>query len=235
MRITPEQFAPTTAKGFLVVDGVNGAGKTTLLNAISQQLEDLGLPFLRTREPGPKTELGEAVRKLLLDARETVTPIAELFLFGADRAEHVQKIILPAIAAGTVVLADRYYYSTFAFQGKGRGLPVSLVETVNRSAVSQTYPDLAILLDLPPEIGLQRTKSRESGKGDAAERDSFEEEEIAFHERLREGFLEKADSCSEPVLVIDATRSPEEIFSEISPLIERFALALQNNNTSAAG
>jgi dTMP kinase len=220
MKIKPGDFSPTQPRGFIVVDGANGAGKTTLLNSISALLDDAGARHIRTREPGPSTELGRVVRKLLLDCDDDpITPISELFLFGADRAEHVQKIILPATQDGVVVLSDRYYYSTFAFQGKGRGLDGALVNTVNEAAIAGVRPDIAIFLDLPPEIGLARTKKREKEMGESAERDAFEEEELSFHQRLREGFLELAETCPEPVLVIDATQTPEAIFSSVAPLI----------------
>jgi len=199
-------------KGFLAVDGVNGAGKSTLIERLAAHLEERALPFVMTREPGG-TPLGSVLRPVLLESR--LSPLAELFLFAADRAEHVAARIRPALAARRLVVTDRYYYSTAAFQGYGRRLPLDRVERINSLAVDGCYPDALILLDLDAAEGLRRTRGREL----SGERDCIENEELAFHHRLREGFLDLARRCAEPCLVIDAGQSREAIWQSALPLI----------------
>jgi dTMP kinase len=212
-----------SCKGFLVVEGVNGAGKSTLVSQIANFLgeEGEGKAVVTTFEPGA-TPLGAHLRRLLLDGEEDgVAPLAELFLFAADRANHVQQKILPALESSKLVISDRYYYSTAAFQGYGRGLDLAVVNTINQLAIGGLLPDLVLLLDLDPELGLIRNQARGANQG----RDSFEEEEIAFHKRLREGFLEIARVCKEPVVVLDAACSSGEIWERVKPLCRRWVQA----------
>ncbi len=203
--------------GFIAVDGVNGAGKSTLIARIVEELTARGLPLETTREPGG-TELGVKLRRLLLESTGTA-PLAELFLFAADRAQHVAARIRPALEAGRLVITDRFYYSTEAFQGYGRGLPLGAVQEINRLAVDGCLPDLLILLDLDPEKGLQRAGKRPA----SGEQDSFEKEELAFHVRLRNGFLELARHCAEPCLIVDASRDEAAVWSRVRPLIQKWS------------
>jgi dTMP kinase len=213
----------TKPAGFIVLEGVNGAGKSTLQNSIAEYIEQAGRACLKTFEPGA-TELGKALRRLLLERpHESKTPLTEVFLFAADRAEHVAGRIRPALQAGQLVISDRYFYSTLAFQGYGRGLDVEMLERINRIAIDGTTPDLVILMDLDPEEGLRRTRSRQDA---SAGIDKFEDEELAFHRRLRDGFLRCAKGLPESFLVVDAAQSQAEIFRRIRPALDSLLTAL---------
>jgi len=216
MIVSPESIAFTAPLGFLVLEGVNGAGKTTLQSSIIDHLSAAGRQTVRTREPG-STKLGEQIRAILLSGAERPCPRSELLLFAADRAEHVEKTIRPALAAGSFVISDRYLYSTTAFQGYGRELDLGMVETINRTAIDGLEPDFVILLDLDAAEGLRRSAKR----GDAAE-DAFEAEALAFHERLRRGFLKIAAESKTPFVVLDATATPGQIFAQLREPLNRW-------------
>jgi dTMP kinase len=205
MIIDPSTFTlPRATQLFVVFEGINGCGKSTLLGNVSRALEAAHHQVITTREPGG-TPLGIEIRSLLLDWKgEKKSPLAELLLFAADRAEHREKLIQPALSKGKTVLCDRYLYSTIAFQGYGRGLSREWIDTANSLATQGLVPDLAILMDLDPREGLQRTKSRTSSG-----RDAFEEEEVAFHHRIRDGFLEMAQILPVPFLILNGADSKE--------------------------
>lgn len=191
---------------FVVFEGINGCGKTTLYRSISARVRQARYPVCDTREPGG-TPLGVELRKLLLEwTGEKKSDRAELLLFAADRAEHVDKVIRPALAEGKWVLCDRFLYSTVTFQGHGRGIRRDWIDRANELAVQDTYPDLVVLLDLDPAEALERVAAR-TGNG----KDAFEDEELSFHARIRDGFLECADVSAVPFLVLDATKTPDEL------------------------
>ena len=215
----PSNFRFLDPCGFLAIDGVNGAGKSTLIRAIIRRAKDFEAPLETTREPGG-TELGLDLRRMVLESKD-LAPLTELFLFAADRAHHVASHIRPALAGGRLVVTDRYYYSTTAFQGYGRRLPLDQVESINRLAINGCLPDVLILLDLDPKEGLKRTRMRIGSAG----KDVFEEEELAFHVRLREGFLELARRCEEPCLVVDASKSESEVWTQVVPLVDNWIRA----------
>ena len=202
-------FKLSLAPSFIAFEGINGCGKTTLHKLLSAKLQESGNMVCDTREPGG-TPLGQELRKLLLDWQgEPKSHRAELLMFAADRAEHVDKVIRPHLAKGSWVLTDRFIYSTITFQGHGRGIDRTLIDEANKLAVQGTLPQLVILLDLSPEEAFKRIASRNSHA-----RDSFEDEELAFHKRIREGFLECARESEVPFLVLDATKTPEELCAE---------------------
>jgi dTMP kinase len=202
-------FKLSLAPSFIAFEGINGCGKTTLHKLLSAKLQESGKMVCNTREPGG-TPLGQELRKLLLDWQgEPKSHRAELLMFAADRAEHVDKVIRPHLAKGSWVLTDRFIYSTITFQGHGRGIDRALIDEANKLAVQGTLPQLVILLDLSPEEAFKRIASRNSQA-----RDSFEDEELAFHKRIREGFLECARESEVPFLVLDATKTPEELCAE---------------------
>lgn len=214
------------ARGFLVLEGVNGAGKTTLQEKLGAHIAPRR-KVVKTREPGA-TRLGQSLRAMLLEGSAgEISDLAELFLFAANRAEHVSKLIRPALDRGEVVLCDRFLYSTLAFQGHGRGLDLSAASSVNEIAIAGLRPDLVLLLDLDAREGLVR-----SGRREDADKDSFEKEDLQFHERIRQGFLEVARSRPEPFLILDASKGPDEIFAAALPAIERWIGAVTG---SAAG
>jgi dTMP kinase len=210
MRVHPDLFKLQKLPAFIVLEGINGCGKTTLHRNLSAHLTTLNLMHTNTREPGG-TALGLELRRLTLEwSQERKSDIAELLLFAADRAEHVEKVINPALNSGISVLCDRYLYSTISFQGYGRGLDRSLIDAANSLATKRAkQPDLVVLLDLDPKVALARIAAR-SGNG----RDRFEDEELDFHARIRQGFIECADSSDVPFLMLDANASPERLLAE---------------------
>lgn len=222
MLVTLDTFAPENPQGFIVIDGVNGAGKSTVIAAVDEHLKKLGYPIVKTHEPGG-TPLGKELRRLLLNSPDIERhSTAELLLFGADRSEHVDAVIRPALARGEIVLCDRYLYSSVAFQGYGRGLDLDLIDQVNEIAIKGMLPDLVLLLDIDAEEGLRRTRSRAAG---APATDAFELETIEFHNRIRNGFLTLARERTESFLVIDAAESVDRVkqkaLAAVDLLVER--------------
>jgi len=215
--------AENSASRFIVVDGVNGAGKSTFIKNIQAFLAQHNVTALFTREPGG-TALGLELRRLLLEnSGDSRDPLTEAFLFAGDRCEHVSSLVRPNLTKGISVISDRYYYSSVAFQGAGRQLGTDLILSINKIAIQDILPDLVFLLDLPVEIGLERTRSRNLAND--SDKDSFEYEELAFHQRLRDGFLELSARLPEPFVIVDAKVSPEEIFEQAkSHLVKLFSL-----------
>lgn len=204
--LAPNDFKLPRKPSFIAFEGINGCGKTTLHELLAHELQKAGISVCNTREPGG-TPLGQELRKLLLDWRgDKKSSRAELLLFAADRAEHVDKVIRPNLAKGSWVLTDRFIYSTITFQGHGRGVAREWIDQANALAIQGTLPDLVILLDLSPQEAAKRIAKRNSSA-----RDAFEDEEMAFHTRIREGFLECAKESNVPFLVLDATKSPSEL------------------------
>ncbi len=171
-------------RGFLITfEGPEGSGKTTQLRLLAPWLEQQGYPVLTTREPGG-TVIGEAIRAILHDpAHREMSSRAEILLYSASRAQIVDELIRPALDAGTIVLCDRYYDSTYAYQGYGRGLDLDLLRTITEFATQHLTPDLTLFLDIAPEIGLQRR--RMSGP-----LNRLDQEALEFHQRVRAGYLE---------------------------------------------
>jgi dTMP kinase len=206
--IVPNDFALRSSPALIAFEGINGCGKTTLHKLVSEDLRRAGHSVRDTREPGG-TPLGLEIRKLLLEWHgEKKSARSELLLFAADRAEHVDKVIRPSLASGSWVLCDRFIYSTIAFQGHGRGIDRKLINQAVDLAIQGTLPDLVILLDLPAQEAARRIAARNS-----SDRDAFEEENLAFHGRIREGFLDCAGETSTPFLVLDATKTPEQLLA----------------------
>ncbi|MEN9845313.1 MAG: hypothetical protein RIS36_460 [Pseudomonadota bacterium] len=207
--LVSSNFFLTRSPAFIAFEGINGCGKTTLHKLLSAKLTSKGYSVCDTREPGG-TPLGGEIRRLLLDWKgEKKCSQAELLLFAADRAEHIDKVIRPNLERGTWVLTDRFIYSTITFQGHGRGISRDLIDQANELAIQGRVPDLVILLDLSPGEALTRIASRNSSA-----RDAFEDEEIAFHSRIRDGFLECAKESPVPFLVLDATKTPDQLCAE---------------------
>ena len=204
-------MAPPPGRGlFITLEGGEGSGKSTLAGALASRLEERGYGVCLTREPGG-TELGLAVRRLL-EGDRAPAPLAELLLFTADRAQHVHEVIAPALAAGKVVVCDRFSDSTLAYQGFGRGLDIGLIRRLNDEATGGLKPDLTLLLDLSPEAGL----TREGAQVDVTGREPEE-----FHQRVREGFLALAREEPERLVLIDAALVPEEVTKQAMAAVER--------------
>lgn len=191
---------------FIAFEGGEGCGKSTQSKLLLERLKRQNIPVILTHEPGG-TVLGDEVRKLLKKQRDfPISPQAELFLFSAARAQLVDEVIYPALQEGKVVICDRFAYSTLVYQGYGRGVDLAVIKLINNIATRGLNPDLAILLDIAPEQGLARKRSQ---------KDRFESEELAFHQRVREGYLKLAASDSDHWLVIDASL-PEGTIAELA-------------------
>lgn len=201
-------------RGLLITfEGIDGSGKTTQAALLDRELSLRGLSLVRTREPGG-TRLGEELRKMLLASSAIPSEAAELFLYMADRAQHVAEVIRPAVDSGLIVISDRYVDSTVAFQAYGRGLPLGLIEEMNRLATGGLLPDLTILLDLDVELARERLRSR-----DAAHATRFEREPPEFHLRVRAGYLELARRNPERIRIVDASGSAEETHAKVMAIV----------------
>lgn len=197
----------SSAEGtFVTFEGGEGAGKSTQLAAIAGRARAAGLRVVTCREPGG-TALGERLRDALLGLAAPPDAVAELLVFAAARAQLVAEVIRPALAAGSLVLCDRFADSTFAYQQHGRGLDGRLVETVNTAATGGLTPALTVLLDLDPSAG--------RGRGAAGGSDYLEREAAAFHERVRVGYLARAAAEPERWLVLDGARPAAELSAAI--------------------
>jgi dTMP kinase len=205
---------------FITFEGGEGCGKSTQARLLLNNLEHRNIPAVLTHEPGG-TPLGNRIRSILKVKRDfNISPRAELFLFAACRAQLIREVILPALDAGRNVICDRFSGSTLAYQGYGRGLGLELIESINSAATSGLKPDFIFLLDLQPEAGL----GRKHNTGD----DRFEAEHIAFHRRVRDGYLELARRDPGRWFVLEAQQSVEKlgktILDHVWPILNKDAL-----------
>lgn len=190
---------------FITFEGADGCGKTTQLDLAAKFLNESGYSVQTTREPGA-LELGKQLREILLHHKGIVSPNCEMFLFLADRAQHIDTFIKPNIENGEIVLCDRHTDSTVAYQGYGRGNDIEQIKFLNNIATSGLKPDLTLVFDVPVEIAQQRV-----GK----QKDRMESSGIEFHRKVREGYLEIAKSEPQRIKVIDADRTIDEIFADV--------------------
>lgn len=201
-------------------EGLDGAGKSTQMGMLEHWLEELHVPFIHTREPGGTT-LGKEIRQLLLNRPElAIVALAEAFLFQADRAQHFATLVIPALQEGNVVLTDRCFDASIAYQGYARGLDIALIEHLSLLATQGYKPDLTILLDLDPSEVHYRTDIAHDQRGTREGRTRFDTEAEGFHQRVQEGFHALARAYPERIKVIDASRTPEEIHREIIGLVQ---------------
>ena len=202
---------------FITIEGCEGAGKSTAQTFLAERLTAQGLSVLRTREPGG-TPLAEAIRRYLLSVdEEAPVEMAELLLVFAARAQHLSKVIEPALNQGQWVLCDRFTDATYAYQGGGRGLSVALIGELEGLVQGKRRPDTVILLDMPPEIGLARARARGA-------LDRFEQEEQAFFERVRQGYLERAALFPDRYVVVDAAQKLSEVQKSLQALMTRWSI-----------
>ena len=191
---------------FITLEGIEGSGKSTQIRKLAERIPNA----LVTKEPGG-TPAADRIRAILLDTHEKIDPVAELFLFAASRRQHVMEVIKPALAAGRVVLCDRFTDATLAYQGFGRRLDLDRLRWLNAWATDSLQPDLTLIFDLAEETGLMRARSRNSTA--VVDEGRFELEDLRFHRRVREGYLSLAMEAPDRYTVIDAGGTPEEVFT----------------------
>jgi dTMP kinase len=180
----------TSERGlFIAVEGIEGSGKSTLATSIAESLTKSGMSALLTKEPGG-TELGVQLRKILLESDTKLSFQTETLLFLADRAHHISSLIVPSLESGLNVICDRYFFSTLAYQGYGRGQDLEVLRKLVSFAHGELIPDLVLIVDLPVDVALKRAEARRSK--DSSSWNRFEEEQITFHKKVKEGFLDLA-------------------------------------------
>ena len=194
---------------FITIEGPEGSGKTTATNKVVEELIKLGYQIVRTREPGG-TPISEQIRNVILDKENTMMdPRTEALLYAAARRQHLVEKVWPATRGGKIVICDRYIDSSLAYQGGARGLGIDNIININMFATDNTWPDLTLLFDIEPELGLERiakNKEREVNRLDL--------EKLEFHKKVRETFLLLAKKQPERFVIIDASKSPEEVFND---------------------
>ena len=199
----------------IVCDGSNGAGKTTVINAIADYLAGKNREVVVTREPGG-TPIGEKIRNVLLspDTPE-MCDMTELLLFGAARAQHVNEKIIPAITAGKIVISDRFVAATISFQYYARGLDIDIIHQVNHLALNGFAPNMNIILDLDPAIGLKRVLQRGNGL------DRLEDQKLEFLQRARNGYLAQAKQNPEIFEIVDASQPLEHVIADVLKIVDK--------------
>ena len=203
---------------FITFEGIDGSGKSTQLRLLANYLKEVGCEVLLTREPGG-TPVGVRLRGALLDAHEEVDPLSELLVFAADRAQHVRRILRPAIAAGKVIISDRYADATVAYQGAGRGFSPELIVEIVQLATEGLKPDLTVLFDLSVEDSIARTSRRANAKNKG---DRLDAEASDFHVRVRNAYLEIARVEPERVKVVETNRPVEETHQRVKQIVVPF-------------
>ncbi len=209
---------------FITFEGIEGCGKSTQAKRLVNRLRELAVPLVFTLEPGG-TSVGQKIRRILLDSRnQHLSPLAELLLYAADRAQHVEEVIKPALEQEKWVLCDRFFDATTVYQGYARGLDMKLIVTLNEKASPGIRPDITFLIDCAVEVGLERALKRNKIQFQEGQ-DRFEREKKDFHEAVREGYLTMAMEDRERFVVVDGTLKEDEleeiIFKHVEPFISR--------------
>jgi dTMP kinase len=203
---------------FITFEGIDGSGKSTQLRLLAGDLRVRGLEVLTTMEPGG-TPLGRRLREAFLETEENVSPLAELLLFAADRAQHVNFLVKPALEQGKIVISDRYADATFAYQGAGRGFDEETVNQVIKLATGNLKPDLTLFFDIPIEKAILRTNSRSN---DETVKNRMDKETTEFYTRVRDAYLKIAESEPQRFRKVDANGSIDEIHGRVSEIIKEF-------------
>lgn len=199
---------------FISLEGGEGSGKTTAIHFIRQWLDDHKIPYIMTREPGG-TPLAEEIRQLVLTPRdESVNDVTELLLVFAARAQHLAEKIQPALEKGTWVISDRFLDSSYVYQGKARGGDITMLDQLANWVVGDNKPDATLVLDVPVELGQERVVQRQH-------QDRLDKESLTFHQKVREGFLDRAEADPKRVKVVDASQSLESVKSQIEEQLAR--------------
>jgi dTMP kinase len=200
---------------FITFEGIDGSGKSTQLAMLAAELRRLGMDVVTTREPGG-TPLGEALRAAFLETTGPVAPMAELLSFAADRAQHVEHLIKPEVAAGKIVISDRYADATFAYQGAGRGFSEEQVNSVIALATGGLKPDLTLFFDITPEEAIRRMSSRPEVK-----RNRMDDETAEFYSRVRKAYLGISERESERFIVLDGSGKIDDIHRDVMDVVLR--------------
>jgi len=203
---------------FITFEGIDGSGKSTQLKMLASSLRLQGFDVLTTREPGG-TSLGRSLREVFLETEETVAPLAELLLFAADRAQHVNFLVKPALEEGKIVVSDRYADATFAYQGAGRGFSEETVNQVIKLATDGLVPDLTLFFDLPVDEALARTAVRSNG---GEKKNRMDEETGEFYARVRQAYLTVSEREPGRFRIVDALGSTEEVHARVMETAARF-------------
>jgi dTMP kinase len=203
----------------ITLEGIEGSGKTTQIRHLVDYFQKMGKACVVTREPGD-TEIGKKIRAILLDPEnKNLDPLAELFLYAADRAQHIKERITPAIDSGKIVISDRFHDATTVYQGWARGIDPAIIGTIHRLVLGSLLPDLTFLFDLPPETGLKRALRQVDIGTRTPEETRFEREALPFHQKVREGYLELARCEPGRFIVIDAAQSEQEVTEAITTIL----------------
>ncbi len=217
---------------FITLEGIDGAGKSTQLRRLVKHLRERGYPIVVTREPGG-THVGELIRDILVDSgTRKLSPLAELALVYAARAQHLDEVVRPALARGLVVVSDRYNDASFAYQGYGRQLGVVAVRGLDKLISGRTQPDLTVVLDLDPRVALVRARGREFRRNSS--RGRFEAEGLKFYQRVRAGYLSIARQDPQRVKVVSADRPPQMVEGEIRNLVDKFMTKWRGSRRAGA-
>jgi len=207
-------------KGVLITfEGGEGCGKSTHIRLLAKNLSQRGYDVINTHEPGA-TEAGKVIRRLLLEAKQKLDPYSEILLFAVDRIEHVKNVIVPALRSGKIVICDRFVDSTIAYQMGGRGLPKKLVYLLNSGSSFGFVPDLTVMLDVPCKEGLLRVSRR-------PKKDNYEKEELAFHERVRNAYLDIAREHPGRIKVISSGGTIDSVQQKVRKAVERVLLVYE--------
>ena len=202
---------------FITLEGSEGAGKSTAMRIIAEHLTTWQVPFIQTREPGGETN-AEHIRELLLHS-DHLEAKTELLLMFAARNEHVVKVIRPALATGQWVVSDRFVDASYAYQGYGRGLQWQTIEYLEQLVVGDTRPNLTLMLDVNPEVGLQRAAN-------CSAKDRIEKEDVLFFENIRKGYMHRADADAKRIKIVDANRSMAVVEQQIKSVMDEFKRGL---------
>ncbi|NJD37809.1 MAG: dTMP kinase [Geobacter sp.] len=204
---------------FITFEGIEGCGKSTQINLLAAQLQQQGHQVLLTREPGG-CPIADQIRGLLLDAdNHAMVPMTELMLYAAARSQHLAEVVQPSLAAGTLVLCDRFSAATRAYQAFGRGIDRQIMESLNDLACNGLTPDLTLLLDCPVEVGLARARQRIAGSNGPKE-ERFELESLHFHQRVRNGYLQLAAEEPDRFAVINAAAPQDQVATTILQAVQ---------------
>jgi dTMP kinase len=221
MLCSPQPAAPEgpgywgESEMFITFEGPEGSGKTTQVQKAGEYLQSRNIPHILTEEPGG-TQLGHALRKLLLNKSSlTIFGKAELLLFAAARAQHVEEVIRPALHRGAVVLCDRFADATIAYQGYGRGLDVDEIRWINEYSSGNLKPDITLFFDLPVEVGLDRAMGRINQRTGVPAEDRFEGEDLQFHRRVWDGYYTLINDDPDRFRIVNAARDQEQVYRDV--------------------